>query len=122
MTTSTLYRSTRTQPQAVEPIIDCQHLKKRFGNNVVLNDFNITVDPGENVVVMGRSGIGVVWQEFVHPTYPQRYGKLGFSSHLGFLDLLFNYGPASRDLLFGVSHPLHAHVLKQPVDQIWGAV
>ena len=58
MTEATLYRSMRTPLHAVEPIIDCQHLKKRFGSNVVLDDFNITVDAGENVVVMGRSGIG----------------------------------------------------------------
>lgn len=66
---------------------------------------------------MGRSGIGVVWQEFVHPTYPQRYGKYGFSSHLGFLDLLFNCGPGSREMLFGGSHPLHVHVLHEPVER-----
>jgi hypothetical protein len=35
---------------------------------------------------IGRSGIGVIWQEFVHPVYPQRHGKRGFASHLGFLD------------------------------------
>jgi hypothetical protein len=70
---------------------------------------------------MGRSGIGVVWQEFVHPTYQQRYSRFGFSSHLGFLDLLLNEGPASRELLFGTSHPLHMHILKQPVERLWEA-
>ncbi len=55
---------------------------------------------------IGRSGIGVIWQQFSHPTYPQRYPRLGFASHLGFLDLLFNCGPASRDVLFGASHPV----------------
>jgi len=55
---------------------------------------------------MGRSGIGVIWQSFTHPSYPQRYAKLGFASHLGFLDLLLNCGPASRDILFGASHPV----------------
>ena len=54
---------------------------------------------------MGRSGIGVIWQHFVHPAYPQRYPRHGFASHLGFLDLLLNCGPASRDILFGASHP-----------------
>jgi hypothetical protein len=54
---------------------------------------------------MGRSGIGVIWQQFAHPIYPQSYPKLGFVSHLGFLDLLLNCGPASRDILFGASHP-----------------
>ena len=32
--------------------------KKAFGDHVVLNDFNLTVNRKENVVVMGRSGIG----------------------------------------------------------------
>jgi len=70
---------------------------------------------------MGRAGIGVVWQEFTHPTYPQRYLRRGFASHLGFLDLLFNHGPGSRNLLFGGSHPLHAHIHKLPVEHIWEA-
>ena len=53
---------------------------------------------------MGRAGIGVIWQYFEHPQYPQRYS--GFASHLGFIDLLFNCGRASRDILFDRSHPL----------------
>ena len=56
---------------------------------------------------MGRSGIGVIWQDFQHPLYAQRHGA--FASHLGFVDLLFNVGPASRDILFGESHPLRVH-------------
>lgn len=62
-----------------------------------------------DVEKIGRSGIGVIWQQFNHPTYPQRYPNLGFSSHLGFLDLLLNCGPSSRDILFGASHPLRLH-------------
>jgi hypothetical protein len=54
---------------------------------------------------LGRAGIGVIWQSFDHPVYPQRYPERGFDSHLGFLDLLFNCGPAARDLLFDPSHP-----------------
>ncbi|HET9990358.1 MAG TPA: WbqC family protein, partial [Kofleriaceae bacterium] len=52
---------------------------------------------------MGRAGVGVIWQHFHHPVYPQRYPQ--FVSHLGFLDLLFNCGEASRDVLFARSHP-----------------
>jgi len=66
---------------------------------------------------LGRSGVGVVWQAFTHPVYPQRYAERGFVSHLGFLDLVLNCGPASRDILFSPSHPVrlatphhdHAH-------------
>lgn len=55
---------------------------------------------------MGRAGVGVIWQQFTHPLHPQRYPRHGFASHLGFLDLLLNCGPASRDILFGASHPV----------------
>jgi hypothetical protein len=55
---------------------------------------------------MGRAGIGLIWQVFRHPVYTQRSTGVGFVSHLGFLDLLFNYGDASRDVLFERSHPV----------------
>jgi hypothetical protein len=54
---------------------------------------------------MGRAGVGVIWQHFDHPRYPQRYPEVGFVSHLGFIDLLFNCGEASREMLFDRSHP-----------------
>jgi len=40
------------------PVIVIEHLFKRFGKNVVLKDFNLTVHEEENVVVMGKSGAG----------------------------------------------------------------
>ena len=54
---------------------------------------------------MGRAGVGVIWQHFEHPRYQQRYSDVGFVSHLGFIDLLFNVGDASREMLFQRSHP-----------------
>ena len=59
---------------------------------------------------MGRAGIGVIWQHFDHPVYTQRYPERGFVRYLGFLDLVLNCGPESRDMLFERSHPLHAEV------------
>ncbi|NHA03383.1 ATP-binding cassette domain-containing protein [Mucilaginibacter sp. HC2] len=41
-----------------EAVIEIEHLCKRFGENVVLNDFNLKVYPNENVVVLGKSGAG----------------------------------------------------------------
>lgn len=41
-----------------EPVIIIRHLYKKFGDNVVLNDFNLEVFRGENVVVLGKSGSG----------------------------------------------------------------
>jgi hypothetical protein len=58
-----------------------------------------------NVEQMGRAGIGVIWQHFEHPRYPQRHTEAGFVSHLGFLDILFNCGPQARELLFDRTHP-----------------
>lgn len=39
-------------------IIEISHLKKWFGTKKVLNDFNLTVKEGENIVVIGKSGSG----------------------------------------------------------------
>jgi hypothetical protein len=44
-----------------------------------------------------QAGIAVTFQDYQHPTYPQRYGD--FVSHLSVVDLLFNCGPASLDVL-----------------------
>lgn len=41
-----------------EPVIEVAHLKKKFGRNRVLTDFNLTIQKGENVVVLGKSGCG----------------------------------------------------------------
>lgn len=43
-----------------------------------------------------RQGIRVIYQEYKHPVYNQRFGS--FISHLSFVDLLFNYGSSSRDI------------------------
>jgi hypothetical protein len=59
---------------------------------------------------MGRAGVGLIWQHFLHPTYAQRYAGAGFTSHLGCLDLLFNCGDASREILFERSHPIRLEV------------
>jgi phospholipid/cholesterol/gamma-HCH transport system ATP-binding protein len=53
MTTARTY-----DPGIAAPVIQITHLKKAFGDNIVLRDFNLNVYAGENVVVMGRSGIG----------------------------------------------------------------
>jgi hypothetical protein len=40
-----------------------------------------------------EAGIEVAFQDYHHPTYPQRYGD--FVSHLSVVDLMYNVGPAS---------------------------
>ena len=42
----------------IAPILKIKNLKKSFGDNHVLNGFNIKLFEGENLVLMGRSGSG----------------------------------------------------------------
>lgn len=48
--------STTTQNKKV--IIEIKGLKKSYGDNHVLNGFNMTLHEGENLVIMGKSGSG----------------------------------------------------------------
>ncbi|WP_190811032.1 ABC transporter ATP-binding protein [Flagellimonas sp. S3867] len=41
-----------------EVVIDIKELRKSFGDNHVLNGFNMTLHKGENLVIMGKSGSG----------------------------------------------------------------
>ncbi len=45
-------------PTLGTPVIEIKDLYKSFGNNHVLNGFNMTLMEGENLVVMGKSGSG----------------------------------------------------------------
>ena len=57
-----------------------------------------------DVEALARAGIAVAWQDFHHPSYPQRYPGQGFVSHLAFLDLVLNCGPDSRAVLWPAAH------------------
>lgn len=46
-----------------------------------------------------ESGIKTIVQKFVHPRYPQKFEELGFISHLSIIDLLFNCGSKSLDVI-----------------------
>src|SRR5210317_2291278 len=41
-----------------QPILEIKELKKSFGQNAVLNGFNLQLFEGENLVIMGKSGSG----------------------------------------------------------------
>lgn len=43
---------------AQEALIKIEHLKKSYGDNVILKDFNLTVHQGEVIVIIGPSGCG----------------------------------------------------------------
>jgi hypothetical protein len=59
-----------------------------------------------DVELLRRGGVALAWQRFQHPTYSQRYPELGFTSHLGFIDFLFNCGPCDLHT-FTASPPNH---------------
>jgi len=42
----------------IAPVLELKELKKSFGENHVLNGFNLKLFKGENLVVMGKSGSG----------------------------------------------------------------
>lgn len=41
-----------------DPIIEVKRINKSFGENHVLRDFSMDLDPGENLVILGKSGSG----------------------------------------------------------------
>lgn len=47
------------------------------------------------------AGLQVRYQDYAHPTYTQC--QPGFEPYMGILDLIFNHGPAARDILLGKS-------------------
>lgn len=40
------------------PIVEIDNITKRFGDNQVLNGISLTVEPGQVIAVIGRSGSG----------------------------------------------------------------
>ena len=69
----------------------CQH----FGANRYLSG-----DAARSYLDESRfadAGIGVEWQDYQHPVYPQLHGA--FVSHLSAIDLLFNCGDESATIL-----------------------
>jgi hypothetical protein len=49
-----------------------------------------------------QNGITLQYQDFPHPVYPQQHGQ--FEPYLSIIDLLFNCGPQSREILLKGSH------------------
>lgn len=47
-----------TEIPNTKPIITIKNLKKSYGDNHVLNGFNMVLNEGENLVIMGKSGSG----------------------------------------------------------------
>jgi len=47
--------------------------------------------------VFNAKGIELIWQHYDHPTYSQQYGE--FIPYMSIVDLLFNEGPNSTDII-----------------------
>lgn len=58
MITDIKHQTFAGQPVPQEPVMLVEHLYKSFDNNPVLIDFNLTLNKGESVVVLGKSGSG----------------------------------------------------------------
>jgi len=52
---------------------------------------------GQGEEAFNKNGIKITYQEYHHPIYEQLYGD--FISHLSVIDLLFNHGPASLEII-----------------------
>ena len=56
-----------------------------------------------NVERFAREGFRVVFQDYLHPSYPQRFGD--FLTHMSTLDLIFNVGSDARSVLLSSPAP-----------------
>ena len=65
-------------------------------------DVYISGAGGRNYIVLEdfqEVGIDVVFQNYNYPVYEQQYPELGFRTNLSIVDLLFNHGPDSLEIL-----------------------
>jgi hypothetical protein len=46
-----------------------------------------------------KDNIKIIFQDYSHPEYKQCFQKDGFLSHLSIIDLLFNEGNRSKDII-----------------------
>ena len=70
------------------------HCRKLHGDAVVFGSHGCDY---VNTKRFNQAGIQVYFQDYQHPVYRQRFP--GFEPYMTILDLLFNYGPDSREVL-----------------------
>jgi len=58
MTQPTIEKNSDSDQPRSEPILAVKELTKRFGDNVVLNRINLSIEKGKTTVVLGPSGCG----------------------------------------------------------------
>ncbi len=74
---------------------------KKIGASVYLSgtgavDYN---DPK----ILKDNGIELIYQDFIHPVYKQNFP--GFEANMSIIDLVFNHGPRSKEILLSTSDP-----------------
>jgi hypothetical protein len=72
-----------------------------------------------DVEAFHRKDVAPIFQEYIHPTYPQVHGD--FVSHLSIIDLLFNCGPQSFEILMSgnmTRTELEAKINCEPHDKL----
>lgn len=72
---------------------------KRFGADAYLSG-----PGGKNYMDLSlfeKEGIKVIFQEFAHPEYEQQFINKSFLPYMSIVDLLFNSGPKSIDIILG---------------------
>ena len=113
------------------PILEAKNLTKRYGENVIFHDISLSVNQGDNIVIIGPSGTGKstllrcfnlltrvdsgqIWldgQEITAPNYDEDEVR----SHIGMVFqnfLLFNHLTALDNVMVGLTR-----VKKMPRDQ-----
>lgn len=49
--------------------------------------------------LLSSNGIRLLYNKYEHPVYTQLYMKLGFASNMSVIDLIFNHGPQSLEII-----------------------
>ena len=78
-------------------LLSIEHLKKAYGDNVVLEDISLSVKRGEVIVVIGPSGCGKSTFLFGHNGQrnvgARQVKLLAFAEHAGVLNGTLDIGP-----------------------------
>ena len=71
------------------PVIEVNNIHKSFGNNHVLNDFSMSLNAGENVAILGRSGSGksVLIKCIINLIFPEEGNIYVLGQNIGELDV-----------------------------------
>lgn len=101
-----------TQGEATERLVE---LCRAVGGDTYLSGayaLQVYLDPA----VLRAAGIQLAFQEWQAPVYPQLYPGAGFIPDLAVVDLLFNEGPRSRELLLASGRVVETEFAPSPAE------